>query len=80
MRLAVIGAGRMGAAVRAEARARGHEVSFTLGSVDNRHGAGILPERFAGVEGAIEFTRPDAAAANVERLLTPSSPDPKEHA
>ena len=70
MRLAVIGAGRMGAAVRAEALLRGHDVPFTLGSVDNRQGDGITAERFAGVEAAIEFTRPDAAAANVERLLT----------
>ena len=70
MRLAVVGAGRMGAAVRVEALAHGHEVPFTLGSVDNRQGDGINAERFAGVEVAIEFTRPDAAAANVERLLT----------
>jgi 4-hydroxy-tetrahydrodipicolinate reductase len=70
MRLAVVGAGRMGAAVRAEALARGHDVPFTLGSVDNREGHGINAERFAGVEAAIEFTRPDAAPANVERLLT----------
>jgi 4-hydroxy-tetrahydrodipicolinate reductase len=70
MRLGVVGNGRMGAAVRVEALARGHEVPFALTSADNRHGGGINAERFAGLDAAIEFTRPDAAPANVERLLT----------
>jgi len=70
MRLGIVGSGRMGAAVRVEALARGHEVPFALGRGENRDGGGIDPERFTGVDVAIEFTRPDAAAANVERLLS----------
>ncbi len=70
MRLAIVGNGRMGAAVRAEALARGHEVGFTLAGDENRGGRGITRDRFADVAVALEFTRPEAAPANVERLLT----------
>ncbi|MGH7560939.1 MAG: 4-hydroxy-tetrahydrodipicolinate reductase [Gemmatimonadales bacterium] len=69
MRIAVVGDGRMGAAVRAEALARGHEVPVTLGRRGNDGGAGITTARFAEVAVALEFTRPDAAPRNVARLL-----------
>ncbi len=68
MKIAMIGAGRMGRAVEEEARARGHEVVALIGSRDNPDGTGLTPETLSGAEVAIEFTRPDAAPANLLRL------------
>ena len=69
MRVAVVGAGRMGRLVRTELEARGHEVVAWIGSDANAEGAGLAPSRLAGAEVAIEFTTPAAAARNIERLL-----------
>ncbi|HEV8358232.1 MAG TPA: dihydrodipicolinate reductase C-terminal domain-containing protein [Gemmatimonadales bacterium] len=69
MRLAIVGMGRMARAIAEEASARGHEVAVRLGRAENPGGAGILPERFERVDAALEFTRPDAAVANLERLI-----------
>ncbi len=69
MRIAIVGRGRMGRAVAARAEARGHTVQALLGREDLA--AGALPaDRIAGADVAIEFTRPDAAAANVRQLVS----------
>ena len=63
-RLAIVGAGRMGAAVRALASERGWPVAAEIGRGGNAGGAAITRERLAGADVAIEFTTPDAAPDN----------------
>ena len=67
--LAVVGRGRMGQLVEEVARERGHRVALTVGSGDNARGAGLTEAALSGVDLAIEFTRPEAAVQNIERLL-----------
>jgi 4-hydroxy-tetrahydrodipicolinate reductase len=69
MRLAIVGAGRMARAVAEEATSRGHEIAVRLGRSENPSGNGITSERFQDVDAALEFTRPEAAVANLERLV-----------
>lgn len=64
MKIALVGYGRMGRAVEAAARARGDEVVARLGRGDPLNATAL-----AGADVAIEFTRPEAAAANVRRLV-----------
>lgn len=55
----------MAAAILPRALERGHSVTVTLGSKDNRDGTGITRERLGDPDVAIEFTQPSAASANV---------------
>lgn len=68
MRIAVVGLGRMGRAVVAEARQRGHDVVAAIGRDGNADGAALTREGLAGAEVVFEFTRPDAAPGNLARL------------
>ena len=68
MNLAIVGAGRMGRAVEVAATARGHTVTTVVGRQENAQGRALTAERLAGVEVVVEFTRPDAVVANLERL------------
>jgi 4-hydroxy-tetrahydrodipicolinate reductase len=74
MRLAIVGSGRMGRAVAELAEERGHAVQALIGRGENAAGAALTAERLAGVEAAIEFTRPDAVVANLERLIEAGIP------
>jgi len=74
MRIAIVGYGRMGRAVAEAARARGHEIAATLDVADNPGGAALTAERLAGADVAIEFTAPDAAPRNIERLVEAGVP------
>jgi 4-hydroxy-tetrahydrodipicolinate reductase len=65
MNIAIIGDGRMGQAIAALAAGRGHTVTRILGMADNIAGSGIDRARLGGPDVAVEFTQPDAAAANV---------------
>jgi len=69
MRIAVIGLGRMGESVIAEAERRGHQVVARIGEADNVNGAGLSAPTLNGAEVAIEFTQPGAAVANLHRLI-----------
>lgn len=69
MRIAIVGYGRMGKAVAALASERGHEIHAAVDSGDNAGGRALTRERLAGVDVAIEFTRPEAAVSNLERLI-----------
>jgi 4-hydroxy-tetrahydrodipicolinate reductase len=69
MNIAIIGNGKMGKAVAALAQGRGHVVQTVVSRSENPSGRALTPERLAGVEVAIEFTRPDAVVANLERLI-----------
>jgi 4-hydroxy-tetrahydrodipicolinate reductase len=69
LRIAIIGNGNMGKAVAALATQRGHQIHTTIGRLENPEGQALTPERLQGVAVAIEFTRPDAAVMNLERLI-----------
>jgi 4-hydroxy-tetrahydrodipicolinate reductase len=69
MRIAIVGNGRMGKAVAALALERGHAIHTVVDSSDNAGGRALTRERLAGADVAIEFTRPEAAATNLEKLI-----------
>lgn len=69
MKLAIIGNGKMGKAVAALAQERGHVVQTIVNRIENPGGRALTAERLAGVDVAVEFTRPDAVVANLERLI-----------
>src|SRR5687768_14763340 len=74
MRLAIVGNGRMGRTVAELAAERGHVVHAIIGREENAGGAGLTRARLEGVDAAIEFTRPDAAVRNLERLIEAGVP------
>jgi 4-hydroxy-tetrahydrodipicolinate reductase len=74
MRLAIVGSGKMGLAVAELAEERGHIVQTVIGRQENAGGVALNAERLAGVDVAIEFTRPDAVVANLERLIEAGIP------
>jgi 4-hydroxy-tetrahydrodipicolinate reductase len=69
MRLLIVGDGKMGRAVAELAEARGHVIHAIVGSRENAGGAALTRDRLAGVEAAVEFTRPEAVVQNLERLI-----------
>jgi 4-hydroxy-tetrahydrodipicolinate reductase len=69
MRIAIIGNGKMGKAVAEMAENRGHSIHTVVNRVENAGGRALTGERLTGADVAIEFTRPDAALANLERLI-----------
>ena len=68
MKFAVVGPGKMGRAIARRAIERGHVAGPEMGRVDADAGPG-WSERLAGTDVAFEFTRPEAARANVLALL-----------
>jgi 4-hydroxy-tetrahydrodipicolinate reductase len=69
LKIAIIGNGKMGKAVAALATERGHSIHTLVNRLENDGGRALTAERLAGADVAIEFTRPDAAVANLERLI-----------
>ena len=69
MRIAIIGSGKMGNAVATQAIQAGHQVPVRVGGTENRAQEALTLERLAGVDVAIEFSRPDAVVANLLRLV-----------
>jgi 4-hydroxy-tetrahydrodipicolinate reductase len=74
MHLAIVGNGKMGRAVAELAEERGHVVHAMIGREENAGGAALTRERLAGIDVAIEFTRPDAVVTNLERLIEAGIP------
>jgi 4-hydroxy-tetrahydrodipicolinate reductase len=74
MRLAIVGNGKMGRVVAELAEEHGHVVHAIIGRAENVGGAALTRERLAGVDAAIEFTRPDAVVVNLERLIEAGIP------
>jgi len=74
MKLALVGYGKMGRIVESLAPSYGFEVAVKLDVEDNPDGRGITRDRFHGVDAAVEFTTPEAAIVNVERLAALSIP------
>ena len=69
MRIAIIGNGKMGKAIAELAGERGHVIHTVISRVENSGGRALTRERLSGADVAVEFTRPDAAAGNLERLI-----------
>jgi 4-hydroxy-tetrahydrodipicolinate reductase len=69
MRIAIIGHGKMGKAIVTRAEQRGHTIHTVVTRLENDGGRALTPERLKGADVAVEFTRPEAAAANLERLI-----------
>jgi 4-hydroxy-tetrahydrodipicolinate reductase len=74
MRIVIVGNGKMGQAVARLAEQRGHGIHAVVGGTGNANGRALTPERLTGADVAIEFTRPDAAPANLERLIIAGVP------
>jgi 4-hydroxy-tetrahydrodipicolinate reductase len=68
MKLALIGTGRMGAALDAAAAARGHSVVSRVGREENSGGQALTRARLQDADVVLEFTHPDAVVHNLERL------------
>jgi 4-hydroxy-tetrahydrodipicolinate reductase len=68
MNLAIVGYGKMGRLVEQLAPSYGFAVPLHLDIEDNVDGRGITPERFRGIDVAVEFSTPAAAIVNIERL------------
>lgn len=60
LNIALLGYGKMGQAIEAEATARGHRVVARIRSSDRW--------QFEGADVVVEFTQPDAAVGNLQRL------------
>jgi 4-hydroxy-tetrahydrodipicolinate reductase len=73
MRIVIVGNGKMGRAVAALAEERGHAVK-SVGHTENADGAALTRSRLGDADVAVEFTRPDAAAANVMLLVEAGVP------
>jgi 4-hydroxy-tetrahydrodipicolinate reductase len=74
MRIAIVGNGKMGQAVARLAEQRGHTIHGVIGGGENAEGRALTAARLAGADVAVEFTRPDAAPANLERLIEAGIP------
>ena len=66
--LAIVGYGKMGRLIEQLAPEAGFSVGLKLDIDDNKNQQGITPRNFHGVDVAIEFSTPQVAVANVERL------------
>lgn len=73
-RLALIGLGKMGRALRDAAAERGWPVVLAVAGDANRDARALTPDALEGVEAAIEFTAAHAAAANVRACIRAGCP------
>jgi 4-hydroxy-tetrahydrodipicolinate reductase len=68
MNLAIVGYGKMGRLIEEFATEYGFEVKIRLRAANNDRFGGLTKENFRGVDVAVEFSTPSAAAENLERL------------
>ena len=68
LKLALLGHGKMGKAVEQLAPSHGFEVHLILDRESNRGGAGIVSQKFEGIDVSIDFTTPAAVLGNIERV------------
>jgi 4-hydroxy-tetrahydrodipicolinate reductase len=66
--LAIVGHGKMGRLIEQLAPEYGFDVRLTLNSGTNSCGAGLAKENLRGVDVAMEFSTPSAAAQNIQQL------------
>lgn len=69
MRIGIVGYGRMGKEVERCAREQGFHVAWSIDEDVNQGGVGITRDLVSTVDVCIEFTTPQAALANVQRVL-----------
>jgi 4-hydroxy-tetrahydrodipicolinate reductase len=69
MRIAIVGTGKMGKAVMELAAKRGHTIHTVVHRTENPDGRALDRKRLEGTDVVLEFTRPDAAVRNLERLI-----------
>jgi 4-hydroxy-tetrahydrodipicolinate reductase len=72
MKLAIIGMGKMGQAIADLAPQRGWEVVARIDAAESK--AGITREMLGSADAAVEFSVPDAAAANIRAVLEAGVP------
>ena len=68
MNLAIVGYGKMGRLIEEYAPEYGFEVKIRLRAANNDRFGGLTKENFTGIDAAVEFTKPSAAAENLTRL------------
>ncbi|MBM3811850.1 MAG: dihydrodipicolinate reductase [Acidimicrobiia bacterium] len=68
MKLAIVGYGRMGRLVEQLAPEYGFETALKLDEYNNTSFEGMMEANFKGIDVAIEFSIPEAAIENIERL------------
>ena len=73
-KLAIIGDGKMGQAIRQLAVERGWRVTALVGERESADGAGITRQSLGEPEVAVEFTQPGAAVANAVACLRSGVP------
>lgn len=66
--LAIVGYGKMGRLIEQLAPEYGFDVRAKFNSHNNAHGGGLTLEALSGVDVAVEFSTPGAAAQNIHRL------------
>ncbi|HET7613901.1 MAG TPA: dihydrodipicolinate reductase C-terminal domain-containing protein [Gemmatimonadaceae bacterium] len=73
-RLAIIGDGKMGQAIRSLAIEKGWKVTALIGERESARGSGITAAALGNPEVAVEFSQPDAAVANITSTLRAGIP------
>lgn len=73
-RIAIIGDGKMGQAIRQLALEKGWNVAAVLGERESAGGSGINAATLGSAEVAVEFTQPDAAVPNIMASLRAGVP------
>lgn len=68
MNLAIVGYGKMGRLIEQHAPEYGFAVKLRLDVDNNSRFEGFTPQNFQGVDVALEFSTPDTAPENIERL------------
>jgi len=66
--LAIVGYGKMGRMIERLAPEYGFEVRAKFSGAENSEARALTTETLRGVDVAVEFTRPDAAVGNLQRL------------
>jgi 4-hydroxy-tetrahydrodipicolinate reductase len=74
MRLVLVGNGKMGQAIARLAQARGHTIHAMFGAEENARSRALTADRLVGADVALEFTTPEAAPSNLERLIQAGVP------
>jgi len=72
--IALVGYGKMGRMIEQVATARGHHISARFDVDNNSQGEGLTAEALKGTDVAIEFSTPEAALRNIERLVSLAVP------
>ena len=68
MNLAIVGYGKMGRMVEQLAPEYGFDIKLKLDENNNASHEGMTAQNFEGIDAAIEFSVPEAAPGNIERL------------